>query len=734
MNSNSMDPSDSSDAADSIVLETSNSMNDDEGRNISILCLLNNKAVNFMEKGEYDSAEALLMEALQVSGLEDDKKRETDSTSPITVLQLNLDAQPTNTSGEDDETSLEILQLINAVSHEACPSCYCPSLITECSRCRPSFDDGLDPFPEAIRLDENSSKVIANATILYNIGRLFHNQKQYASALQRYDEAAEEQGSVADSNNRVRLQLVIRCSRAAVAHIQNNTKYAASWRIYSCNNFLNFCRECQLIQAVQLAKCLNAFAVLLYQTGSFDKGLAAVNESISIIGAAEGNAEDDNLVATCYFNLGRILARMGRHDEALLAFEHALPIRRRNKKEHVTANVAVTLFWLGQSHGKLGNTEQSLDAYRECQQMIVGQLGNEHPDYFTVLKAIMSVYHDMARYDDALRVGELAVSIGCKIFGPEHAEMATIYMKLGDLRCDDVGAAMKWYKAFFAILEKYPQLENNEHTIAILQKMGTVYHQEKNYVAALKVYQRALRVQRQLECAHLQIASTLFEIGQLFYSQNQFDEALNALQEGICIQREILGDDHELIARNLLTISQCLHYMGKLTLALDAIYEAYRIHMLASEGETSVYTFHYLYFIGWMLYMQGDSESALVWYSCAERFSDEMINVYDVNSTRITGWIHHGIAVIFVHRGDFERALPYFCKGFTANNDRIRAVSYFEMGNIKLMRGNLEDALKCYSAADRLYQRLGESSMLIPIEGATLWRFELVCPPAACVA
>jgi hypothetical protein len=56
----------------------------EEEPSLSLLCLLNNKAANLMERKEYDAAELVLREALSLL----DSKREQDSPSPTTVVDI----------------------------------------------------------------------------------------------------------------------------------------------------------------------------------------------------------------------------------------------------------------------------------------------------------------------------------------------------------------------------------------------------------------------------------------------------------------------------------------------------------------------------------------------------------------------------------------------------------------------------------------------------------------------
>ena len=57
-----------------------------------------------------------------------------------------------------------------------------------------------------------------------------------------------------------------------------------------------------------------------------------------------------------------------------------------------------------------------------------------------------------------------------------------------------------------------------------------------------------------------------------------------------------------------------------------------------------------------------------------------------------------------------------------------------EMGNIHLQLGNIDDVMKCYSEALRIYKKAELNDDQLVIYGQSLWRFDVVQPKAAAMA
>jgi tetratricopeptide (TPR) repeat protein len=71
--------------------------------------------------------------------------------------------------------------------------------------------------------------------------------------------------------------------------------------------------------------------------------------------------------------------------------------------------------------------------------------------------------------------------------------------------------------------------------------MGNVQYQEKNYDAAIDLFQQALAIAKACFSNQLAITATIFSnIGQILYEQKRYDEAVEHLQQAERIKQIML--------------------------------------------------------------------------------------------------------------------------------------------------------------------------------------------------
>ncbi len=178
-----------------------------------------------------------------------------------------------------------------------------------------------------------------------------------------------------------------------------------------------------------------------------DEAIALCREAVEVAAAAHG--VESTPYAYCLNNLAFQLTRASAHDEARVAVERALELRREilgPKHEDVA--------WSFYQHAHLlrtiGELGRSREQYEKARAIWEEVLPENHPQIAMCLIDISLLLTDLEEYDAALECAERALEIREKTLGPEHPKVADTLNDIGFLhwrKGDLPGARRCFYEA-----------------------------------------------------------------------------------------------------------------------------------------------------------------------------------------------------------------------------------------------------------------------------------------------
>jgi tetratricopeptide (TPR) repeat protein len=688
----------------------------------------NNEAVALIVKRQYSAAKESLKSALRVA-----EKERLPLKIPRRLKVLPdtpVSPEPNYPTFPDVSTSAKRLLLSSLIT-------FPQSLVRLDERLgamskkaykhRSEYDEGMDFFADPLRLEATSRNV--DATILFNLGRVYHQQAKYEKSLGLYRRAlsAFEDWHISCSKT----VLSILFSIAQIQYLRN--EHVDAIKTYDVAHHL--AKECFGPESLEVAACLNCLGVVHYimPLGDSEKALASLHTALKLRLQVLGAHHID--VATSWNNIGRVHFQQGAYKNAMEAYQQALTIRRAVLGTSV--DVAATVFNMGQAHHQLAERLEAMKMYKEFLNLAKSHFGEYHRDIAIVMTCIGQVYHEEKQLQDAIGAFQEALRVGRTALGPLHPEIAITLNKVGNLHYEmgDLDAAIQVYQQGLTV-EKAVLEDGNPNIIVTLTNIAEIHKQRSDFKKALKFYNDVLVLQKKfMSGSKRDIANTLSSLGFVHHQLCEYAQALEFNQECLRIRRELHGDVDEDVAVTLTHIALVLLKMNMHDIALDVLIESYRIRKALQINDTKDIAFT-LYNIAMIYHHRGSHDDALLFYRETARVEASALG----SAHRDLGITYYNIGQIHYQRGEMELAIESFRKALSIERECLGADhtacarTLNEIGNIELQRGNVKELMSCFTEALRIYRKANMDDNNLVIYGSRLFRFELAHPNAAPVA
>lgn len=678
-----------------------------------IASMLNNKGVILTQQHRYAQARRSFYRALRFM------ERDSNQFRKRIPIATALDSSSDEDSSTDSTTgtgSLTTSASVTTVVHLVRPS-----------KPRVEYDEGMDQYPNLLRLNDIWHQDV-DATLLFNLGRLSHNQGNYDMALDYYKLSLQ----AIKSNDR--LSLVVSFSMGHCHYCQGDMTSA----LLSYRSALSIAKS--LLDKCDHAACLNAIGVVYYaiSAGKLDEALEAFRTSLELRQQHMGEHHPD--VGTTWNNMGRLYYIQGKYPEALHAYEQALRIRRHNNKDVLdTVDVAATLVNIGQVYNQMEDYQPALVFYKDFLRLAKIHFGEYHRDVCIVTTCIGQVLQSLSHFEQALKVYQDALRIGEAVFGTMHSEIAIIFNKIGNLHYEtqDFDSALKAYHQGLEVEMQVLDAENS-NILVTYSNIAEIHKQRADFDLALHCYDMILQRQRSAGFltteGAIELATTLSNIAYVHHQRGDYDLALEVNQECLHIRREQMGDMTEDVASSLFQIALVLLKMDRSTLALQAMLEAYQIRKKLGQENRELASA--MYNVALIYHQLGSSESALAYYIGTARIEEKLLG----KSHRDLSITFFNMAQIYYQRGDMELALQKFRQALAIERECFGthhatcARTLNEIGNIELQLGNLSGLMEAYGEAFRIQCEVDIEEDVMVVYGVQLWRFERVQPLGAAAA
>jgi len=268
-------------------------------------------------------------------------------------------------------------------------------------------------------------------------------------------------------------------------------------------------------------------------------------------------------VGSAMHNLGIVLLRAERYEDALAAFEDAVRVRKMMSTKRGSAEVAVSLVKVGISNLLLKRFEPALGSFTEALTLRRRALGELHPSVGRVYNNIGCVNCELNQLNEAcgafeasLEVQRHALSASVDVDnGPLQLGMSTTLSNLGYLY-QSQGRHMKSVAALKEALVLQESILGKHHptVIGTLDSLAEATARINKYDDAIRLYNSCLmrhnasaksgQMSSEQRCASVIV---LFKISRVHLKQRDFDSAHRKLNEAMFYAKGLDGDLEEKI-------------------------------------------------------------------------------------------------------------------------------------------------------------------------------------------
>ncbi|HEX5168454.1 MAG TPA: CHAT domain-containing tetratricopeptide repeat protein [Cyclobacteriaceae bacterium] len=140
---------------------------------------------------------------------------------------------------------------------------------------------------------------------------------------------------------------------------------------------------------------------LVFSMTDADKSLDYYEKALAIYKEIHGM--DHPKIAIANTNIGFVYGQLELYGDAILNFESALAIWEKVYPQQAHPSKAFSLFNLGETYSKIGDTKAAAGYYERARQMYEASYGKKHPELSRVLNAIGSLTFASRNYDGALQ-------------------------------------------------------------------------------------------------------------------------------------------------------------------------------------------------------------------------------------------------------------------------------------------------------------------------------------------
>ncbi|KAL3802750.1 hypothetical protein ACHAWO_010098 [Cyclotella atomus] len=302
---------------------------------------------------------------------------------------------------------------------------------------------------------------------------------------------------------------------------------------------------------------------------------------------------------------------------------------------------------------------------------------------------------------------------------------ATLVFNVGQVhrRRGEFDVAASIYENALGMLTSV-DFDQYELLISILHNIGQLQYRRGELSSAMETYDLALSHAKSMPDGTVHVAAALNCLGVLHYHANSSDsddekedlsamddssteKAMELFQEALALRKQCLGPDHVDVATTLNNIGR-IHVQGdQFDQALVYYQDALRIRRI-SLGANSLDYAATAFNAGQSLHQKGEMNEAIELYH-------EFLRVATMKfgkSHRDVAVVLSGIAQIHQEQKNYDKALELYEESLTAgkaalgeNHSEI-AMLLNRMGNFHFERERLADALKCYRRGLRIEKKV----------------------------
>ena len=255
-----------------------------------------------------------------------------------------------------------------------------------------------------------------------------------------------------------------------------------------------------------------------------------------------------------------------------------------------------------------------------------------------------NVHLEMENYNEAIKAHQCALNLGSL----DHQDTATIHCHLGMSYCalSDFIKSLNEHQRALELREKH--LGNHVLTATSLNEVGDVYFRMEKYDAAKEKFQSASDLMTVIyKREHVVTANALSNLGNVYFAKEKYKEAYDSCKQALNIRLKLLGE-HEVTATSFHSLGSICFKMNDSIKAVWCFQKASELRqkLLGDHLDTAL-SYHCL---GEAQMLKGDTIGPAASLQAAFRIRGNTLGLWNVDTVKTLELIRRAIEAV-VHGG-----------------------------------------------------------------------------------
>jgi len=220
---------------------------------------------------------------------------------------------------------------------------------------------------------------------------------------------------------------------------------------------------------------------------------------------------------------------------------------------------------IGEVYRALGESKKAEEMFRQALAIQTRLFGNEHAEVASSLVNLGVTLMDQDKLAEAEALERQALAMRCKLLGNEHQEVANSLNVLGLVLWNrgQLTEAETIHRQALAMRRKLLGQEHRDIAES-LNNLGIVLTSQGRTADAAAMHREALAMRRKLLSSDdPDITVSLINLSSALWNQGNLAEAESLQREAIASQRKLLGNEHPQLALSLNNLATILWNQGK---------------------------------------------------------------------------------------------------------------------------------------------------------------------------
>ena len=429
----------------------------------------------------------------------------------------------------------------------------------------------------------------------------------------------------------------------------------------------------------------------LYSLKKYDDAINQMEVAKNIFG--EIYSEDNDVVATCWDQIGFIFYKKGDMPNAIKNQKNALDIYRKNGPDD-NPKIGEMLNNIGSFYVDLGEFQKSLNYHKKAIHFKEKFIPNNIKSLSSSYGNIATTYQYLSKVDSAIIFHNKSLDLRKKIYGKESFQVAYILNNLGS-SYRQVGKFKEQLECTLEakrLFKKYIK-ETHVEFRRCYNNLGFAYKGLGDFTKAIANHQKYLELTKEvskpkgigLAIAHNNLAIDYIEVGKYYKAKSLAEKALTTLPKGL--SKNYM---HKAAFNN--TLGRCYGEIGDNERAIQFYEKALNIRLKRVSENQSDLSIPY-YNLAKSFSNKGNQEKAINYYQKA--IDAHLTSFIEIHPS--TPLFYEGMGLAFLRLKNYSKAESFFNKSLLIKKelfDKNHVSNSYTLQHLGSVKHELEDYQK----------------------------------------